>query len=137
VRLFLDTSAFVALEDLDDANHKGAIEFRERIRKGETPYRTLYTSNYITDEAMTVLRFYCGHNVAASFRSSLEKSKSITVLWVTEALENAAWRMFEKRADKDYSFTDCTSFALMDAEAIRNVFAFDEDFLQEGYNLVP
>jgi uncharacterized protein len=75
--------------------------------------------------------------VAASFRTSLENSKLVTVLWLTEALENAACRIFEKRADKDYSFTDCTSFALMDAEAIRNVFAFDEHFLQEGYNLVP
>jgi predicted nucleic acid-binding protein len=58
VRLFLDTIAFVALEDLGDVNHKKAIEFREKIRKGETHYRTLYTSNYITDETMTVLRFH-------------------------------------------------------------------------------
>lgn len=137
MRLFLDTSAFVAIEDLDDANHRRAVEFREKIRRGNTPFRTLYTSNYIIDETLTLLRFHCGLHVAVAFRKSLETSKVVGVLWVTEALEKAAWDIFEKRSDKDYSFTDCTSFALMDAEAIRNAFTFDEHFSQQGHNTVP
>jgi hypothetical protein len=137
VRLFLDTSAFVAVEDLDDANHRRAVEFREKIRRGDTPFRTLYTSNYVVDETLTLLRFHCGHHVAVTFRKSLERSKVIGVLWVTEAFEKDAWKIFEKHSDKEYSFTDCTSFALMDAEAIRNAFTFDEHFSQQGYNVVP
>ena len=137
MRLFLDTSAFAAIEDLDDANHMRAVEFREKIRQGKTPFRTLYTSNYIVDEALTLLRFHCGHRVAVTFRKSLETSKLVRVLWVTEVLERAAWDIFEKRSDNEYSFTDCTSFALMNEEAIRNAFTFDEHFSQQGYNLVP
>ena len=137
MRLFLDTSAFVAIEDLDDANHRRAVEFRERIRRGETPFRSLHTSNYVVDETLTLLRFHCGHHVAVTFRRSLETSKLVGVLWVTDALEEAAWNVFEKRSEKEYSFTDCTSFALMDAEAIRNAFTFDEHFSQQGYNTVP
>jgi len=137
VRLFLDTSAFVAIEDLDDANHRAALELRERIRRGDTPFKSLYTSNYVVDETITLLRFHCGHRVAAAYRKSLETSKVVTVLWVTEALEKAAWSIFEKRSDKEYSFTDCTSFAIMNAEAIRNAFTFDEHFSQEGYNITP
>lgn len=137
MRLFLDTSAFVAIEDLDDANHKRAVEFREKIRRGNTPFRTLYTSNYVVDETLTLLRFHCGHHVAVTFRRTLETSKLVRVLWITEALEKTAWNIFEKRSDKEYSFTDCTSFALMDAEAIRNAFTFDEHFSQHGYNVFP
>jgi len=137
VRLFLDTSAFVAIEDLDDANHRRAVEFREKIRRGNTPFKTLHTSNYVVDETLTLLRFHCGHHVAVTFRKSLETSKLVGVLWVTEALEKAACNIFEKHSDKEYSFTDCTSFALMDSEAIRNAFTFDEHFSQQGYNIVP
>ena len=137
MRLFLDTSAFVALEDLDDASHREAMEFREKVRKGDTSFRTLSTSNYVVDETLTLLRMHCGHRVAVSFRKSLEASKLVRVLWVTEAMEKAAWKLFEKHSDKEYSFTDCTSFALMETEAIRNAFAFDEHFSQQGYNVVP
>jgi predicted nucleic acid-binding protein len=137
VRLFLDTSAFVAVEDLDDVDHSRALEFREKIRRVSTPFRTLYTSNYVVDETLTLLRFHCGHRVAVTFRKALDTSKLVRVLWVNEALEKAAWDIFEKRSDKEYSFTDCTSFALMDAEVIRNVFTFDEHFSQQGYNMVP
>ena len=137
MRLFLDTSAFVAIEDTDDNNHQKSLELREQIREGKTPFRRLYTSNYIVDETLTLLRYHCGHRVAVTFRKTLEASKVVEILWVTEPLEATAWKVFEKRSDKDYSFTDCTSFALMDAEAIRNAFAFDEHFSQHGYNVVP
>ena len=137
MRLFLDTSAFVAIEDLDDGNHRRALEFREKMRRGNTPFRTLFTSNYIVDESLTLLRFHCGHHIAVAFRKALATSKLVEVLWVTGALEKAAWNIFEKRSDKEYSFTDCTSFALMDAEAIRTAFTFDEHFSQQGYNVVP
>jgi predicted nucleic acid-binding protein len=52
-------------------------------------------------------------------------------------LEKAAWGIFEKHTDKEFSFTDCTSFALMEAEAIRNVFTFDQHFSQYGFESVP
>lgn len=110
--------------------------FREQIREGTTGFRRLYTSNYVIEETLTLLRYHCGHSVAVTFRKMLE-TKFVRVLWVTEVLEKAAWNIFEKRSDERYSFTDCTSFALMDAEAIRNAFAFDEHFSQQGYNVVP
>jgi predicted nucleic acid-binding protein len=64
VRLFLDTSAFVALEDLDDADQGRALEFRDKMRRGNTQFRALYTSNYVVDGTLTLLRFHCGHRVA-------------------------------------------------------------------------
>lgn len=137
MRLFLDTTALVAMEDQDDASHQRAIDFRQKIARSETPFRKLYTSNYVIDETLTLLRIHCGHSVAVGFRKTLEASKLVTVFWITEPLESDAWKIFEKQMDKDYSFTDCSSFALMEAEAIRNVFAFDRHFTQYGFSLVP
>jgi predicted nucleic acid-binding protein len=127
----------VAIEDLDDANHTIAIDYRDKIRTGDTPFRRLYTSNYVIDEALTLLRTHCGHRVAVSLRKTLEASRLLNVLWITESLEKAAWGIFEKHTDKEFSFTDCTSFALMEAEAIRNVFTFDQHFSQYGFESVP
>ena len=59
------------------------------------------------------------------------------ILWVTEPLEKAVWKIFEKHEDKKFSFTDCTSFALILAEAIRNAFAFDQHFAEYEFTKVP
>jgi hypothetical protein len=125
------------IEDPDDSNHKAAIEYRDRICAAETPFRSLYTSNYAVDETLTVLRTRCGHRAAVSFRKVLQASRLLKVLWITESLEKAAWEIFEKRADKEFSFTDCTSFAIMEAEAIRSVFTFDKHFSEYGFEPVP
>jgi len=71
LEVFLDTSAHVAIEDLDDVNHKKAMEFREQIRLGGTPFRRLYTSNYVIDETHTYaipLRDRCGGSLQKGAR---------------------------------------------------------------------
>lgn len=137
MRLFLDTSALVALEDTDDRNHSAAIEYREKIQQGETIFRRLYTSNYVLDEVLAILRLRCGHRAAVAFRETMELSKAATVLWIDKVTENNGWQIFRKHGDKDFSFTDCTSFALMEREMIRTAFTFDRDFLQYGFETVP
>ena len=46
--------------------------------------------------------------------------------------EKKAWEIFVKYRDKTFSFTDCSSFALMERIGITEVFAFDEHFTQYG-----
>jgi uncharacterized protein len=127
----------LALEDRDDEHHRAALSVRERIRKSLTPFRTLFTSNYVTDETLTLLKDRCGVNVAISFRNDLEKSGIVKTLWIDRNVEAAAWKIFEKHQDKEYSFTDCTSFALTDLHAIRNAFTFDNHFRQYLLNVIP
>jgi hypothetical protein len=52
---------------------------------------------------------------------------------ITEALEDQAWEVFARYDDKDFSFTDCTSFAVMQQLGITTTFAFDEHFEQFGF----
>ena len=43
-----------------------------------------------------------------------------------------------RRADRrEVSLVDCSSFILMEAEAIRDAFALDEDFAAAGFRLLP
>jgi len=137
LRLFVDTSAFIALEDKDDENHMSSIEFRENIRKGLTPYRLLYTTNYVFDETITLIRNNLGHNAATSFGEATKSSKLVNMIWISQDIDSEAWNIFKKYKDKDFSYTDCTSFATMDYEGIDTAFAFDQHFTQFGFQSVP
>jgi len=52
-------------------------------------------------------------------------------------IETDAWRLFKTFSDEEYSFTDCTSFALMQSHAIKTAFTFDNHFRQHGLNTLP
>lgn len=79
------------------------------------------------DETCTLVRARTTHSLAAQFLRSL-KTPGITILRVTPAIE--AERIFLRHHDKDFSFTDCTSFALIEARKLDAVLAFDRHFTQ-------
>ena len=53
MKVFIDTSAFYALVDWKDKNHKKARKTRDSMRGKNM---RLYTSNYIFDESVTLIR---------------------------------------------------------------------------------
>ena len=53
MRPFVDTGPFIALYSKTGAHHADSVETFRKIDRGETPYRKLYTSDYILDEAVT------------------------------------------------------------------------------------
>ncbi len=128
--IFVDTSAWYALADTSDAHHPAATQF---IHTLTTP---LVTSTYILDETVTLLRSHLGHAMARSFGERLRQEQIALLLRITEPDEQRAWDIFVRYDDKEFSFTDCTSFALMERLHFDTVFAFDEDFRQYGQFVV-
>ena len=61
----------------------------------------------------------------------------VDLIRTTPQDEATAWEIFAARADKRYSFTDCTSFAMMRRLGIRRAAALDDDFRREGFEVVP
>lgn len=72
-----------------------------------------------------------------SFGNQIKASKLIRIIHVTDKIEDQAWKIFEQYDDKDFSFTDCTSFAIMENENIQNAFTFDRHFTQYGFQIHP
>ncbi len=56
---------------------------------------------------------------------------------ITEELEEAASEIFERYDDKDFSFTDCTSFQVMLLLGITEAFTNDHHFEQFGFVIHP
>ena len=84
------------------------------------------------DEVYTLLKTRGSHATAAKFMDEITRS-NVTVLRVTEDIERAAKIIFRRFDDRRLSYTDCTSFALINLFGIEAVFAFDEHFRYHPY----
>lgn len=51
--------------------------------------------------------------------------------------EDLAWEIAKKYKDKDFSYTDCLSFAVMTRLGCRRAFAFDQHFRQMSFLVFP
>jgi predicted nucleic acid-binding protein len=129
MKLFVDTGAFIALADADDENHKSAVAFYRNAREKGTRF---ITTNFVVCETMNYLRARVSHPIAVLFRESLKKSDFIEIATVTPSVEDEAFTIFKRYADKDFSFTDCTSFSMMRSLKLKGAFAFDKHFEQFG-----
>jgi uncharacterized protein len=83
-------------------------------------------------ETWTLLNRRCGHRVAAS-AAAIRHSAVVRVEHVTAELEEEAWQWLDKRDEREYSFVDATSFALMRKRRISQAYAFDGDFSAAGF----
>lgn len=133
--VFVDTSAWVALIDLGDNLHFRARQcWKTLLGDG----RRLLTSDYVLDESYTLLRRRRnGLRMAMLLHDLVSGSRFITEIEVDSGTRAQAWDFFVGYQDKVLSFTDCTSFALMRARTIFEVFAFDSDFGRVGFVLLP
>ena len=130
-QVFVDTGAWFAYANAGDPDHR-------RVRGVlDAPPGRLVTSTYVFDETITLTQARLGHRHAVTVGRTLLDPAIVELLRVTPVDERAAWTLFERRADKSYSFTDCTSFVLMRRERIGRAVALDAHFSQEGFVVVP
>ena len=131
--IFVDTSAFLAIENNRDQHHRNALALRDAwLKSGEI----LITSDYILDESYTIIRFRAGHPIAVQFGEAIRNSRFIRMEFVTPDLIEKAWKIFKSYSDHVFSFTDCTSFALMEHLRLKKAFSFDGHFREYGKFIV-
>lgn len=130
-RLFVDTSAWFAFANRADPDHKTVTALLAAF-KGR-----LVTSNFVFDETVTLCLYRLGHAAAERVGQALRDSSQVDLLRVAPEDETAAWQLFRERSDKQYSFTDCTSFALMRRLDLKAAAALDDDFAGEGFEQLP
>jgi predicted nucleic acid-binding protein len=132
--LLVDTTAFYALADESDKNHKKALAYYKKIQE-ESPL--LLTTNYILSETYTLIRVRLGHRAAITALEGIRESDLVEIVYGNEELDNAALDILRKQRDKDYSYADAVSFALMELRGITEAFTFDSHFRQFGFQMVP
>ncbi|MBM4464079.1 MAG: PIN domain-containing protein [Chloroflexi bacterium] len=131
--IFVDTSAFIACTDQADQFNEDALDLLQRLLDSRLPQ---VTTNYVLAEAYTRIRRKLGHQAAVKFGDGTRKliaGGELQVIYADVALDQAAWEIFKKYADQNFSFVDCTSFTWLRQHPDSEVFAFDEDFTWMGF----
>lgn len=131
--IFIDTSAFLAIENRRDTHHSKALRYRDACLRD---HERFITSDYVLDESYTIIRLRAGHATAVQFGEAIRSSQLIHIEHITPEIIEKSWRVFKTYGDHEFSFTDCTSFILMERLRMNTAFTFDDHFLQYGKFIV-
>jgi len=134
MNLFTDSSAWVAFYDDRDKYHAQARPAFQGLAKQPIVF---VVTEYIVAETVTLLLYRAGHARAVRFGDWALRSPNVHLVRLDVELWNEAWRLFKMYDDKDFSFTDCASFAVMRHGRLRDAFTFDHHFEQAGFRLWP
>lgn len=129
--MFVDTGGWYALVDARDPDHERVTQCIREHRGG------LVTSNYVVDETLALTRYRLGWEVACRLGEPLRDGRLARVERVSARDEEAAWTIFSGYHDRPFSFTDCTSFALVDRMGLPVCLAIDDDFRAFGLSCIP
>lgn len=130
-RVFVDTGAWFAYVNRSDREHGPVARALEGFSG------RLVTSNFVFDEIVTLCLVRLGRAAAERVGQALLDPGLVDLIRLTARDEMAAWQLFLERGDKQYSFTDCTSFVLLRRLRLESAIALDRHFQQEGFQVLP
>jgi predicted nucleic acid-binding protein len=132
--LFVDTAGWMACADASDPIHHKAVAARDSwLDRGGL----FVTSDYVVDETLTLLRIRLGINAAEAWWRQVDGSSRVRWEYISLARADKARGLFFRYRDKDFSFTNCTSFVLMRELRLREALTTDRHFLQAGFVIKP
>ncbi len=126
---FVDSGGFFAAADESDPRHDAA---RAALARAVRERIALFTTNFVVAETHALFIARRNHHVARVWLRNL----AIEIVRVTEGDEAAARDLLLRHDDKAYSYTDATSFAVMERCGVRLALAFDQHFAQYGFDLL-
>lgn len=135
--VFIDTWGWYALADINDSQHQKVNQIINFLSEFKIH---LFTTDFILDETYTLVRSRIHHEASLLIHKEIEilsDGKLLKIFHVTTEVQQTAWKIFERYSDKAFSFTDCTSFAIMRSMEITHVLTNDHHFRQMGFSIMP
>jgi len=126
--IFVDTSAFFALLDRDDANHQKAKKIWSDLLNSEN---TFITSNYVIIESFALIQHRLGLEAVRGFQEDL--LPLINVEWINAETHRLGVSALLAASRRKLSLVDCVSFETIRRLGIKTAFTFDPHFEEQGY----
>lgn len=127
--VFVDTAGWLALANAHDALHP---EARQTMRRLHREGRRLVTTEFALVEVGDALASSRTRSHAVEFIEGLRHWSTLEIAPATSYLLSQGWDLYRRRPDKDWSLTDCISFAVMTERGIAQAFTSDHHFEQAG-----
>lgn len=132
-KVFVDTSAWLALVNKSDAAHQKAKKVRDALLKDQIQF---VVTNYVMVEIANALCRIPHRETAVKLINIIEMTENIQIVEIDKEIYKEAWRVYSTYLDKEWSLTDCTSFEVMRARRITEAFTTDKHFEQAGFNVL-
>lgn len=132
--LFVDTAGWVACADAADPAHARSVAARDTALESG---HVLVTTDYVVDEALTLVRMRLGLPAAEAWWHQVDRSSRLRWERIDSDRFEKARAAFFRYRDKDFSFTDCTSFIVMRERRLTQVLTTDRHFRQMGFQMLP
>ncbi len=130
---FFDTSAWFEMFTLENEKQSNAV--KEIIKSAR--YQ-IVTSDFVIDELMTLLRCRKKVNAIGAAWELINNPANVTRRSLSREDVDETYRLFQKFSDKEWSFTDCSSYLLIRRHAIPFACAFNGHFREFGIvNVLP
>ena len=125
--IFADSFYFVALLSEDDSAHEQA-DAASRDFEGR-----LVTTAWVLTEVANSLSPRSKRGRFVSLLDRLRRNPRAVIAPPTEELFDRGVQLYAERRDKDWSLTDCISFAVMREMSITEALTGDRHFEQAGF----
>lgn len=126
-RVFADTFYFLALLDSKEKQHLQAVAF------SRDPKLYIVTTEWVLIEFGDAYSDPRDRPDFVSMYRALTNDPQVKIVKSNTALLQRGVDLFERRRDKFWSLTDCTSFVVMREERITKALTGDQHFEQAGY----
>ena len=130
--IFVDTSGFIAVLDMDDANHTAAAEIWQNIL---TSTETLVTTNYVLVETSALVQNRLGMAAVKVFQEDI--APVLQIEWIDNTVHHAAVGIMLAAERKKLSLVDCVSFETMRLLGVTTAFTLDRHFKEQGFICLP
>jgi uncharacterized protein len=128
--VFADTSYFVALLHENDTRHGEAVRLSQELA------RPVVLTEFILLELGNALCRGHARRVFINLLAHLRSGPTYTIVPVSASLFEAGLALFAQRSDKEWSLTDCISFAVMRQRRLTEALAVDHHFEQAGFKVL-
>ena len=125
--VFADTFYFLGLLNRADESHAKCVAFSQRFQ-GE-----LVTTEYVLVELADGLASPRYRLKVSEFIRALKANPRVEIVWAARDLFERASMLYARRADKEWSLTDCIAFTVMTDKGLRDALTADHHFEQAGF----
>ncbi|MGB3206640.1 MAG: PIN domain-containing protein [Crinalium sp.] len=135
--IFVDTWGWVVLGQRQDSYHEQVKGIYQELITNKV---SIYTSDYVLDEVMTLLFKREVFEDVVMFMTGIFTAidrRQVKIQRVTSGIFLEAWELRKRLEDKPLiSFTDLTSMVIMKQQNIQHVLTQDKHFIQVGMGFI-